>query len=220
MSIADATYDSDAGLCGAYVSAALPIGIDACDENGPTTTSSYDFNNLLAVGTTYIFYTSTDACGNSDTTGHYITVNDTEAPHLVNANDLLIEVSGAGDLSETSWSLLDQNGDTLASGGGYSFGTTNYTVVDFDSLSQFTAPYLFNISTDGGSGLNDNVADWSILCNGATLSSGTLAAGLSSNNNAVLPCTDEPLAFFTASNECFYTISGTCLLYTSDAADE
>ena len=111
-----------------------------------------------------MYYTATDACGNSDTIGHFITINDVEAPHIANANDLLINISGIDDLSEVSWSLVDQNGDTLSNGGGYGFASSNYYVVDFDSLDQFVAPYLFNISTIGGpGGFNDNIVDLSLI---------------------------------------------------------
>ncbi|MFZ9028070.1 MAG: HYR domain-containing protein, partial [Crocinitomicaceae bacterium] len=210
--IADTSYDSDPGLCGAYISESVPAVTDLCDLSPAAATSSYDFNIPLPVGTTYIFYTATDECGNSDTTGHYITINDIEAPIIANANDLLINISGNTDLSEVSWSLVDQNGDSLASGGGYSFASSNYVLVDFDSLNQFSAPYIFNISTDGGiGGLNDNVVDWEILCNGGVLSSGTLNGGLESLNNPVIPCSEEELTFYSSSAECFYTIAGIAL---------
>lgn len=84
-----------------------------------------------------------------------------------------VTISGVGFLDETTWSL----GGTT--GGPYAFGSTNSTTVNISS----GLPATFTIETQGT--FNDNVANYTITCNGAVVTSGTINGGLSNSVSGI-----------------------------------
>ena len=104
---------NDPSLCGAFAEQVLPTVSDNCDLTAITPLTSTNFSTLFPVGTTTVQYTATDSCGNSDTISYDVVVSDYEAPLVINANDLLLNVSGPADMTEIAWSLKDNNGLTV-----------------------------------------------------------------------------------------------------------
>jgi len=98
---------------------------------------------------------------------------DVADPDCQCGGDFTITVSGAGFMDETTWTLTSSSGGALLGAGGpYAFASNNVHVV---TVADADAPVDFDISTFGT--FNDNVADWSVSCNGAVLASGTVLGG-------------------------------------------
>jgi hypothetical protein len=76
-----------------------------------------------------------------------------------------VTISGPGFLDETTWSFAG------ATGGPYAFGSTNSTTVSAPS----GGPFTFSIETQGF--FNDNIANYTITCNGAVVTSGVITGG-------------------------------------------
>jgi len=83
-----------------------------------------------------------------------------------------IAVSGPGFLDETEWALTSDGGALLGSGGPYGFGTSNAASV---AVADGDAPVDFAINTVGF--FSDNIASWSVSCNGTLLASGFIGGG-------------------------------------------
>ncbi|OWY21034.1 hypothetical protein C7N43_00940, partial [Sphingobacteriales bacterium UPWRP_1] len=83
---------------------------------------------------------------------------------------ITVTISGTGYLDETSWTVTNSAAQVVGSGGPYGFGTTNTVTVNNTS-----PPLTFFLETQGL--INDNVANYTIVCNGSTIFSGTLLGG-------------------------------------------
>lgn len=84
--------------------------------------------------------------------------------------NITVVISGTGLLDEVGWSVTNSASQVVGSGGPYSTGTTNTITVPNTS-----PPLSFFFETQGF--YNDNVASYSIICNGVTIHSGTLSGG-------------------------------------------
>jgi hypothetical protein len=71
---------NDAGLCGAVVNYAAPVGTDNCGGSTTVQTGGLQSGSFFPVGTTTNTFTVTDASGNTSTCSFTVKVNDTEAP--------------------------------------------------------------------------------------------------------------------------------------------
>lgn len=80
-----------------------------------------------------------------------------------------VTISGSGFMDETSWTLRDASNNIIASGGPYATGT--YVV----NATTTNVPLTFFIETQGS--FNDNVINYSVVCSGSTLLSGTIGGG-------------------------------------------
>ncbi|HRK27875.1 MAG TPA: HYR domain-containing protein [Chitinophagales bacterium] len=89
---------------------------------------------------------------------------------------LVITISGASWLDETTWTLTNSLSQLVSSGGPYSSGSTNPT-----TLTPSNPPFTFFLETQGFAG--DNVANYTITCNGSTIHSGTVFA----NSSTTIP---------------------------------
>jgi Secretion system C-terminal sorting domain/GEVED domain len=98
------------------------------------------------------------------------------------AAGLEVIISGTAYLDEVSWTLTDNTAASIGSGGNYNFGSTNT-----QTISTLTnAPYTFALETQGA--FNDNIATYTIKCNGVTVLTGTLNGGLT-YSSSVAACT-------------------------------
>jgi len=90
---ADITVEAgqiDMGECGAIVTWNDPVTDDNCDMDVQTT-SGYDPGDFFAIGTTEVTYFAVDDAGNVDSCKFNVTVEDTQAPVLINCpNDTTI----------------------------------------------------------------------------------------------------------------------------------
>ncbi|MBK7130186.1 MAG: HYR domain-containing protein [Crocinitomicaceae bacterium] len=79
---ADITQNNDAGVCGATITYASPVGTDNCA--GPLTalTAGQASGTVFPIGTTTVTYEVTDASLNTSTCSFNVTVNDTENPAI------------------------------------------------------------------------------------------------------------------------------------------
>lgn len=89
---------------------------------------------------------------------------------VVLSGTFTVVISGAGFLDEVSWTLTNSVGTVVGSGGVYATGSTNTIPVTISS-----PPLSFFLETQGP--WNDNIANYSIICNGATIFSGTVNGG-------------------------------------------
>ncbi|MCW5906396.1 MAG: gliding motility-associated C-terminal domain-containing protein [Chitinophagales bacterium] len=87
-----------------------------------------------------------------------------------------ITISSSAWLDETSWTLRNSSNTIIASGGPYTYGSTN-TV----NVTSSAVPLSFQIETQGS--INDNIANYTITCGGNTILSGTITGG----NNYTFP---------------------------------
>jgi hypothetical protein len=90
------------------------------------------------------------------------------------ALSVVISAPLAGYLDEVSWTLTNSFGTVIGSGGSYSGLTTGdtYTIPIGSSAN---GPYSLFVETQGP--FNDNIANYSVICNGSTIISGTVNAG-------------------------------------------
>ena len=89
---------------------------------------------------------------------------------VVLSGTFTVVISGTGFLDEVSWTLTNSVGTVVGSGGVYATGSTNTIPVTISS-----PPLSFFLETQGT--WNDNIANYSIICNGATIFSGTVNGG-------------------------------------------
>lgn len=89
------------------------------------------------------------------------------APATCAGGTYTVTISGTGYLDETSWTFAG------ASGGPYSFGSSNSTSVTVPS----GMPATFTLETQGS--FNDNVATYTLTCSGNVIATGTLQGGQS-----------------------------------------
>jgi hypothetical protein len=87
---ADITVSNDPGICGAHVSWAVESALDNCGIQSHV--SSMNPGDLFPNGTTTVQINATDNSGNSVSGSFQVTVEDTEAPEIVNLpNDLVVD---------------------------------------------------------------------------------------------------------------------------------
>ncbi len=138
---ADITVSNDPGQCGASVTVTSPTPTDNCavvtlinDFNGTANASG-----VYPVGTTTVTWTATDGSGNSSTATQRVTVNDTEAPSITCAANVVVGndsgVCGAvvtltAPVVTDNCSTITPSGvrsDSLALSAVYPVGTTSVT---------------------------------------------------------------------------------------------
>ncbi len=83
---------------------------------------------------------------------------------------LLLNLSNDGFFDETFWTITNALGQTVASGGPYVNGSTNYITIPNNS-----PPLNFSLSTTGF--FNDNIVFYTIYCYDEAIVSGTLGGG-------------------------------------------
>ncbi|MBK7130180.1 MAG: HYR domain-containing protein [Crocinitomicaceae bacterium] len=85
---ADITQNNDAGVCGATITYATPVGTDNCA--GPVTalTAGQASGTVFPVGVTTVTYEVTDASSNTTSCSFDVTVDDTENPVIVCPADI------------------------------------------------------------------------------------------------------------------------------------
>jgi hypothetical protein len=87
------------------------------------------------------------------------------------AGSIVVTISGSGFLDETSFTLTNASNAVVASGGNFSPGSTN----TFPVANPGIGPYTLFVETQGNFG--DNVANFSVTCNGSTVITGTVLGG-------------------------------------------
>lgn len=93
---ADFTVGTDTGVCGATVSFADPIPVDACGIASVVQTAGLPSGSIFPVGPNVVEYTTTDINGNTTTCNFTITVVDDETPTAV-CMDITIQLDAAGN---------------------------------------------------------------------------------------------------------------------------
>ena len=107
---ADIIVGNDAGICGAAVSYAAPVGADNCSGATTVMTSvGTASGSTFPVGTTTISYETTDAIGLTANCSFTVTVNDMEAP-LTLCQDVTVQLDASGNASVTAAQV--NNGST------------------------------------------------------------------------------------------------------------
>ncbi len=95
--------------------------------------------------------------------------------NLCGGGTFAITISGSGFLDESSWNIKNSANVIIASGGPYGYGSTNLT-----TITTAAVPLTLYIETQGT--FNDNVANYSVVCSGNTIVSGTVNGG---NNQTI-----------------------------------
>ncbi|MBK9190276.1 MAG: HYR domain-containing protein [Crocinitomicaceae bacterium] len=85
---ANITQNNDAGVCGATITYATPVGTDNCPAPVTALTAGQASGTVFPIGTTTVTYTVTDASTNTNTCSFTVTVNDTENPAIVCPADI------------------------------------------------------------------------------------------------------------------------------------
>ena len=98
---------------------------------------------------------------------------------------LVVTISGPSWLDMVSWTLTNAAGTQIGSGGPYASGSTNTVTI----ASPGAGPYSFYLETLGI--ICDNTANYTISCNGTTVSSGSVGPCLSTTVS-VAGCTGSP----------------------------
>ncbi|MBK9591878.1 MAG: HYR domain-containing protein [Crocinitomicaceae bacterium] len=153
---ANITQNNDAGVCGATVAYATPVGADNCAGSITTLTAGQASGTLFPIGTTTKTFVVTDASGNTATCSFNVTVNDTELP-TITCNAPITVSNDAGVcgavVTYTNTSTDNCPGQVitqtagLASGSVFPIGTTTNTFVVTDASGN-TATCSFNVTVN------------------------------------------------------------------------
>src|SRR5690554_1655425 len=195
----DITQSNDSGICGAEVTWTEPIATDECMLD--SLVSNFSPGDIFPIGTTTVTYTAYDANLNTATCSFDVTVNDTEAPVIV---DCPTDITVNNDLGScdavvtwTAPTFTDNcTGTTLTSthnsGDTFPFGTTTVTYTATDAagnvqtcsfevtVNDNEAPVFTacpsDIAQDVDAGSCDAVVTWTAPtftdnCTGTTLTS-------------------------------------------------
>src|SRR5690554_3266374 len=195
----DITQSNDSGICGAEVTWIEPIATDECMLD--SLVSNFSPGDIFPIGTTTVTYTAYDANLNTATCSFEVTVNDTEAPVIVDCPTDITQSNDAGScdavVTWTAPTFTDNcTGTTLTStynsGDTFPIGTTTvtYTATDaagnvqtcsFDvEITDNEAPVFTacpsDIAQDVDAGSCDAVVTWTAPtitdnCTGTTLTS-------------------------------------------------
>lgn len=118
------------------------------------------------------------------------------------SSGLEVTISGASYLDEVSWTLTDNTNATIGSGGNYAQASTNTLAI----TSTANGPYTFAIETQGA--FNDNIATYTITCNGVTVLTGTINGGLTFNASVATCSASLPAGATTSGTATTSTIPG------------
>src|SRR5690554_4950927 len=191
----DITQSNDSGICGAEVTWTEPIATDECMLD--SLVSNFSPGDIFPIGTTTVTYTAYDANLNTATCSFDVTVNDTEAPVIV---DCPTDITVNNDLGScdavvtwTAPTFTDNcTGTTLTSthepGDVFPVGTTTvtYTATDGEgntatcsfevTVNDTEAPVFVDFPSDTIVVCYGEVVDLSGIvvednCSGATLTS-------------------------------------------------
>src|SRR5690554_5534223 len=195
----DITQSNDSGICGAEVTWIEPIATDECMLD--SLVSNFSPGDIFPIGTTTVTYTAYDANLNTATCSFEVTVNDTEAPVIVDCPTDITQSNDAGScdavVTWTAPTFTDNcTGTTLTSthnsGDTFPIGTTTvtYTATDaagnvqtcsFDVVITDNEAPVFtacpsDIAQDVDAGSCDAVVTWTAPtftdnCTGTTLTS-------------------------------------------------
>jgi hypothetical protein len=154
---ADITQNSDAGVCGATVAYATPVGADNCPGSITTLTAGLASGSVFPSGVTTVTYLVTDASSNTSTCSFDVTVDDVEAPVIVCPGNITqnndATVCGAIVVYATpvgtdncAGSITTLTGG-LASGSLFPIGTTVVTYEVEDLTSNITS-CSFNVTVN------------------------------------------------------------------------
>ncbi|MCH2230957.1 MAG: HYR domain-containing protein [Crocinitomicaceae bacterium] len=154
------------------------------------------------LGVNVVTLTVTDVNGNTSTCTANVTVEDNIAPVVICPTDIsnfevVIDYPQYGD--EIVWSLVNNLGVTVLSGGPYGFGGTNTSSVSLNS----DGPFTFNLTTAGF--YNDNIANWSVNCNGTSAAVGTTSNGASTSVPGLALCGGSGIEVSADPGLCTYT---------------
>jgi len=144
--------------------------------------------STFPVGTTVVTFQATDAAGNSSTCSFNVIVEDTEgpAPDVVAQNQFTVNIyAGASYMDEASWTLQDEGGMTVASGGPYGSSTPGQLIATAN-VPVMDEPYIFFGETQGS--FNDNIMNYEILCDGAIIANGIINGGSSGTATGLVGC--------------------------------
>jgi hypothetical protein len=109
---ANIVVGTGAGICGAVVNYATPVGTDNCSGDATTRTAGLASGSTFPVGTTTVTYLVTDAADLTASCSFTVTVNDTEAPVALCQN---ITVNlGAGSVNITAAQVNNGSTDNCA----------------------------------------------------------------------------------------------------------
>src|SRR5690554_4287114 len=195
----DITQSNDSGICGAEVTWIEPIATDECMLD--SLVSNFSPGDIFPIGTTTVTYTAYDANLNTATCSFEVTVNDTEAPVIVDCPTDITQSNDAGScdavVTWTAPTFTDNcTGTILTSthepGDVFPIGTTTvtYTATDaagniqtcsFDVVITDNEDPVFtacpsDIAQDVDAGSCDAVVTWTAPtftdnCTGTTLTS-------------------------------------------------
>lgn len=152
----DTVLMSDTGLCGAIFIFNTPTFTDNCPDATQTQTSGLPSLSIFPVGTTTVEFTATDAAGNTSICSFTVTVEDIEAPFLVDCPDDQTLSNDPGECGAVAtWFppiFVDNCVDfsltsNFAPGDNFPVGTTTVTYIATDSAGN-TAECSFDITVE------------------------------------------------------------------------
>ncbi|UKN02647.1 HYR domain-containing protein [Paracrocinitomix mangrovi] len=87
----DISQSNDAGVCGALIIYATPVGVDNCPLGVSTImTTGLTSGSTFPIGTTLVTYEVTDSAGNTASCSFNVTINDTENPTITCPADVTV----------------------------------------------------------------------------------------------------------------------------------
>src|SRR5690606_29910135 len=84
------TVSNNAGVCGATITYATPVGTDNCAGASTVMTAGQASATLFPIGTTTVTYQVSDASGNTAQCSFDVTVNDTELPIIACPSNIVV----------------------------------------------------------------------------------------------------------------------------------
>src|SRR5690554_196038 len=170
----DITQSNDSGICGAEVTWTEPIATDECMLD--SLVSNFSPGDIFPIGTTTVTYTAYDANLNTATCSFDVTVNDTEAPVIV---DCPTDITVNNDLGScdavvtwTAPTFTDNcTGTTLTSthnsGDTFPFGTTTVTYTATDAAGNVqTCSFEVTVNDTEAPVFVDFPSDTIVVCYG------------------------------------------------------
>ncbi|MBL7950886.1 MAG: HYR domain-containing protein, partial [Flavobacteriales bacterium] len=142
---ANINVSNGAGICGAVVNYATPVGTDNCSGATTVMTAGLASGSQFPIGTTTVTHQVTDAAGLTASCSFTVTVNDTEAPVAI-CQAVSVNLDGSGIATITA---ADVNN-----------GSTDNCAIVSMSLSQYSfsavGPYSVTLTATDAAGNSDD----------------------------------------------------------------
>ena len=178
---ANIVVGTSAGICGAVVNYAAPVGTDNCSGAGTALIAGLASGSTFPLGTTTVTYLVTDALGLTASCSFTVTVNDTEAPTPICQNVTVI-LDGSGNATVTAAQVNNGSSDNCAVTG-LSVSPSSFTAVG-------TYPVVLTVTDAAGNSSTCN-ATVTVVDNSAPVAvCQPITVTLDASGNATIISTD------------------------------